>query len=326
MSDNVNESAQPVEAQPNELDESSLELESQESNDSSLTDEQSDQLKDEVQEAIENGASKKEVQNMIKEFHLKVNGKDYIKKLDLSDEEAVKRELQKALAGQFSMEREALSVKQNKALLEKFVKDPFSVMQELGEDPEEIALNFLKQRAAEMEKSPEVKEREELQKRLMEREQELERIKQEKEQAEIERYRQEAAISLNNEIIDALSTHKDLPNTPKVVSLIASTLHQAINKYGEVDATVEDVIPTVRYKLEKEMEDFMNKISEHPDLFEKYVGKKHLENYRNKTISKLKSQPTPVSSKVKSTGSSSAKKEQSNSAKRKTIDDFLRQF
>ena len=63
------------------------------------------ELKDEIEDAIEEGASEEEVKNMIREFTLKVNGKEFKRQIDLNDEEAVKKELQLGLAGRQAMQR-----------------------------------------------------------------------------------------------------------------------------------------------------------------------------------------------------------------------------
>jgi len=65
------------------------------------------QLQDVVETAIANGASEKEVKNLIKEFQLKVNGKVINKKIDLSDENALKNELQLSAAARQAMQEAA---------------------------------------------------------------------------------------------------------------------------------------------------------------------------------------------------------------------------
>jgi 23S rRNA-/tRNA-specific pseudouridylate synthase len=66
-----------------------------------------EQLQDQIAEAKASGASKKEIQKMIEKFELKVNGKNVVKEIDLSDKEAIKRELQLALAGRQNMQEMA---------------------------------------------------------------------------------------------------------------------------------------------------------------------------------------------------------------------------
>ena len=56
------------------------------------------QLQDVVETALANGASEKEVKSLIREYQLKVNGKTINKKIDLSDENGLRNELQLAAA------------------------------------------------------------------------------------------------------------------------------------------------------------------------------------------------------------------------------------
>ena len=64
-------------------------------------------IENEVQEAIEDGATQEEVANMIRKYELKVNGKTIEKEIDLSDEAAVIEQLQLAAAGRGAMQNNA---------------------------------------------------------------------------------------------------------------------------------------------------------------------------------------------------------------------------
>ena len=64
-------------------------------------------LKDAVEEAIESGASKEEVKSIIKEYQLKVNGKVKNVKVDLSDDNYIKSQLQLAEAARKRMQESA---------------------------------------------------------------------------------------------------------------------------------------------------------------------------------------------------------------------------
>src|SRR5690554_5823586 len=90
------ESSQDFSAESSDVE--TQEVESQEGESFEENSGTAEDLEAQVQEAVENGASKEEIKNMIKEFELKVNGKTVKTKIDLADEEAIKRELQKAYA------------------------------------------------------------------------------------------------------------------------------------------------------------------------------------------------------------------------------------
>ena len=114
--------------------------------------ETTEELQDAVEEAIEEGATEQEVANMIREFELKVNGKTFSKKIDLSDEDALRKEFQVAAAGRQSMQELAEIKKLYTQEIERLKNDPFSVLEELGLDGDELAEMRLQQRIEEMKK------------------------------------------------------------------------------------------------------------------------------------------------------------------------------
>jgi hypothetical protein len=92
------------------------------------------ELQEAVEDAIANGASEKEVKNLIKEFQLKVNGKVINKTIDLSDENALKNELQLSAAARQAMQEAANLKKLYESEVNRLKQDPFSVLAELGLD------------------------------------------------------------------------------------------------------------------------------------------------------------------------------------------------
>lgn len=253
------------------------------------------QMKSDIEQAVADGASEEQIQDMIREFELKVNGKKIKKKLDLSDEDAIKRELQLAAAGREAMQKTKELEKLYTSELERLKQNPWEVLQELGLNPDDLAYSRLEELVKEQEKSPEQREREQMQKELeaarkreKEREDELKRIRS-------EQMIKEQEAQLENEIESALSKNPDLPKSPKTVMKIADALSWAMEN-GYTDATVEDVIPAVRAEIEREFSDFFANADD--KLFEKYVGKKNLERYRK---SRLKSMKTSSAKEIKPT-------------------------
>jgi hypothetical protein len=240
-----------------------------------------EELKEEVENAIEEGATQEEVQNMVKEFKLKVNGKEYTKKIDLSDEDAVKRELQLAMAGQSAMQREKELQKAQDDAIKRFIENPWDTFEEHGLDADELAESRLRQKVDEMKKSPDQRAKEQLERELAEARNKLQETQREAENARMMQLEGEEAARLETEITQALDAHTTLPNSPKVVQKIADTLLWA-EEEGYKDLSVKDILPTVEAELRDEVQHMMNQLPE--EMMEEYIGKKNLERLRNRRL------------------------------------------
>jgi len=263
-----------------------------------------EEFEEEVAEAIEKGATEKEVADMVKEFKLKVNGKEITKKIDLSDEAALKRELQLAAAGQQSMQKQKELENLYKQELERLQQDPFTVLKELGIDPDQLNEQYMRKRVEELEKSPEQRERDQLQQELQRAREEAQRLKQEKEQEAFQRLREEEAGKLEQEVEEALDSHPTLPKSQKTVARIADAMLWAMEN-GFEDVSVADVIPTVEAEIKKEMGTFLSDLPE--ELFEQYIGKKNIDRFKKKRLDQIKK--TNNISNIKATSSSVPTKE-----------------
>ena len=277
--------------------------------------ETAEELQDEIQEAIDNGASEEEVKSMIKSFELKVNGKTFTKELDLSDEDAVKRELQKAYAGQQAMQKVRELEKSYEQALSELQSNPAKFLSEMGMDFDELSYNHLKSLNEQMQKSPEELAREQMQQELEEARAEAQRLKEEKESAEYERIYAEQQKALNDEIETALSAHKDLPPSQKTFQRIAETMLWAMEN-GFEDVKVDDVIPTVKAEIEKEMQSMFNDMP--LEFYDKFIGKQNMEKLRQARLSKVKANPEQL--KVKETATETPKEKKTK--KIKTSDYF----
>ena len=214
-----------------EVLESSEEGISEESNDDISVDaESTEELQGEIEQAIEDGASEEEVESMIKAFELKVNGKTFTKELDLSDEEAVKRELQLAAAGRQSMQKVKELEKAYDEALSELKSNPAKFMSELGMDFDELSESHLRAKLTEMQKSPEEVEREKIQNELEEARREARELKEEKERMESEKLYSAQKEELQSEITTALSAHQDLPPTQRTYQRIAETMLWAMER------------------------------------------------------------------------------------------------
>jgi len=260
------------------------------------------ELQEEVEQAIEDGATQEQVENMIKEFKLKVNGKEITKKIDLSDEEAVKRELQLALAGQSAMQERKELENTYKEEIQRLLENPFASLEELGLDVDALAEQRIQERIEELKKSPEQLERERIERELEMARNKLKQVEEEKEKARLSQLEMEAAQELDNEINAALDAYKTLPKTPLTVNRIADTMLWAMEN-GFEDVTVEDVIPTVEKEIKGEMNQLFDQLPD--EMIEQYFNKKHLERVRKNRINKVK--PNNISN-VKETAKPDAEK------------------
>jgi hypothetical protein len=277
-----------------------------------------EQLQDQIAEAKASGASKKEIQKMIEKFELKVNGKNVVKEIDLSDKEAIKRELQLAHAGRQTMQEMAELKKIYSQEIERLRSDPFSVLQELGIDPDELSYSHLERKVQEAQKSPEEQERDRLQKEL---EQLRGKAKQEEErriQAEQSRLQEQAAQQLDDEIDTALDEYKHLPRSPRVVKHIASVMMWALDN-GMPDVTVKDVLPTVEKELKREISDIIENLPE--EFIEEFIGQRGMDRLRKKRVAQATQQPKSAAN-VKPAAPTKAK--EAKPAIKRSLEDFLR--
>lgn len=318
MSDEIVETNEVVEES---IDDSGLEASSE-----SVEAESVEELEEELAEAAENGASQQELQNMIKEFELKVNGKTLKKRIDLSDEDAVKRELQKAYAGQLAMQEKAELENALKSRVNDWKNNPWQFFEEIGLDADELAEIRLAQRLEEMKKDPAELEREQRELELQQLRQQLKAKEEREKQLEYERLQEEAAMQLDIEISEALDAHPSLPATPRVIRQIADTLAWAITPQNEGgggfdpdEISVSDILPTVEAEIRKEISDLMASLPE--EMIEQYIGNKGIERLKKKTIAKVKKAPKSA----KSLNKPSAPKEEIKVEPKKKgrLDDFF---
>lgn len=280
------------------------------------------QLQDVVEDAIASGASEKEVKNLIKEFQLKVNGKVVNKRIDLSDENALKNELQLSAAARQAMQEASNLKKLYEKEVYRLKQNPWEVLQELGMDPDELAELRIQQRIEEMKKSPEQLERERIQLELQEAREEARRLKEERESEQFEKLKEQAAVQIESEIEQALDAHKTLPKSRHIVKRIADSMLWAMNN-GYENVTAEDVMPLVEKEWRDEMSRLMDDSPE--DMLEQLIGQRNIERMRAKRLNSMNSTGAKNLSSVKSTASSVQKQEEQKREKIKQRD-FFRQL
>lgn len=241
---------------------------------------------EQLQEAVENGElSKKEAQSLMKKFQLKVDGKTVEREIDLGDEDYIRQMLQLAEVSKSRMSETANIKKAFQSEMGRLKQDPWSVMKDLGLDPDELAEMRIQQRIEEMKKSPEQVAQEKIQKELQEAREEARKLKEEKENLEMSKLQEQAAVQLEEEIMGALDGHKTLPKSQYVVKRIADSMLWAMNN-GFGDVSADDVVPLVEKEMRDELNRFMDEMPE--DLMEKYIGQRNIDRMRKSRVAKAK--------------------------------------
>lgn len=255
-------------------------------------------------------AAKKEAEKKSnkKKLKIKVDGKEEDYEFDPDNEEEIRKHLQLSRAAQKRMAEMAEMKKDVSELIQRINKDPLSFLGDkdngLGMNVEDLVRQYVEQRLADAEKSPE-------QLKAEATERELQRIKAERESEKTERERERAEAALQNEIIryDNMIT-KTLENsefkkpTPYVVKKMSDYLILAIE--NGIDATTDDILPIVRDEIQSEIRELINTAPE--EVIEAWFGKEFFNRMRKKNVAKAKQAPVHASS-IKDTGVKSGKPE-----------------
>jgi hypothetical protein len=263
------------------------------------SEEQQESSKDEQKQKEE--AEKKVEQALRKKYSLKVNNKIRDIELDLSNDAEIQKYLQKALAADEKFQEAANIKKGFAALIEQIKTNPLAILThpDIGVDVKALATQVLAKEMEELEKSPEQKRIEELERKLREKEEYEKRLEEEKRQAELARLEEEAIAELDMQITQALEK-SELPKSPYVVKRIADTMYNAM-RLGYTDVTVEQILPYVEEQITSELQALFDAAPDQTakKLIEKFVGKKNLDRVRKASLSKPK--PTSIKS-VQDTG------------------------
>lgn len=311
IEESQNEETSPIEASEESYEGSEVQAETQE------------EFQQEVAEAIEDGATEEEVRDMVRKFSLKVNGKTIEKEIDLSDEDSLKRELQKAAAFQQTAQEAAELKKMYESEIRRLQSNPWEVLQELGLNPEELNERFLEDRIEHLKKTPEQIERENMEKELQQARQRLQEIEKKEQEAKEQQLLAQAEAELESEIMEALDAHKTLPPTQKTMARIADALIYAMdfaeeNGYDPNSVSVADVIPYVEDEYRREMRDLLDNAPE--QMLQEYVGKQNLERMRKSRVAEAKKIVNPKN--VVNPTAKSAKSEEKPKEKMKASDFF----
>lgn len=305
-------------------DESEEEVEASE-DDSEVEAGSEEELKEEVMEAIADGASEAEVKSMIKKFNLRVNGKDKEFEIDLSDEEAVKRELQKSMA--FSEKaKEANDLKKTyQDALQELINDPIAALMSLGVNVDEISSKHILNKIEDEQKTPAQKEQEKLSKELADYRKKFEEMESKAKKDKEEQMMKDSLSAVEKELDEAWSkSNVVIPKNPEFIGRVISALDWAEKQVDEIsgeplfpNVAIADVLPLVEREY---FESFSSVLDSAPEeALNKYNLNKAIKKQAEKKLAPKKA-PTNVSNLSKASAKSKQISTESKESSEKTID------
>lgn len=244
----------------------------------------------------------KQIQDLKKKLKLKVDGQDVEEELDFADDEGLRRHLQKSKAFDKRAQEYAQYKNQVEALVKMIQENPEEILQRAGHDVDGLAEKILARKLDEMKKSPEQLEKEKMQKELEDYRKRAKESEAEKERSLQEKMRNEQAASIENEIMEALSSGKTkLPkNNPKVAMRIGQMMYIATQN-GYPNVTPKDVLPIVEKEWFDEIRGYFDESTE--DMIEELVGKNNFDRLRKKRLARRPATKTATANQIaKDTG------------------------
>jgi hypothetical protein len=236
-------------------------------------------------------------------FRVKIDGKE----VDLTETE-LKKYASLGKSAQKRMEEAAIIRKENEAIkkdIETFFNmlrnDPLSILSDesLGLNKQKIAEMIMNEEIERAKKSPEQLEKEKLQKELEAAQRKIKEAEEGKKREEWERLQNEAAASIERDIMEALDT-KELPKSPYVINRMINMLHLAAQ--NRINLSAKDVLPIVKKQI---MDDFKGLSGLLPEeQLEAILGDDKVKALRRRYLQKVKAQQAQTASvkDVKSTG------------------------
>jgi hypothetical protein len=258
--------------------------------------------------------SKEEVKELWKEYTLRVNGKDIVERINLNDDAAVKKHLQlskasnEAFQSKSQYEKQLKEYEQNvEALFKKLAENPEEILNnpDLGlsrEQRKKLAEKILNDELDLQAKSPEQIKLEEAQAELTKLQEEKKQMLEAKQAAEFEKLKQEAAVQIEAEIMEAIDTG-DLPKSNYITKKMADLAHIAFS-HG-IDINMKDLIPLVKKQYVDDMRDMLGKMPD--EMVEELISRDRVKKMRNSYLNSIKKQQVQQV-KIEDSGSKPAEK------------------
>ncbi len=270
-------------------------------------------------EPIVEPVKKEEPKSTKKKYNLVVDGKNEDFELDLGNDEEVKKYLQKAKASDKRFQEASEVRKAAMEFLDQLKKNPRKVMRDanLGIDERKLAEEIMNEALQDMEKTPEQREREKLQKELEDIKSQRKTEKEDFQKREFERLQAEHERTLEIDISAALDVG-GLPKTPRTVKAMAEMMMIALE--NGIDLSAKEIVPIVKNMTMSEFKEVVNSLGD--DQLEDFLGKEVIGRLRKRNVAKAKAVVETASS-VKSTGNDVKKPIDSKAAKKLTTREFF---
>ncbi len=253
--------------------------------------------------------SRKEAQALKKKLKIKVDGQEFDEEVDFSDDEGLKRHLQKSKAFDKRLKEFSGYKTQVEAAFEMLQNDPEAFLEQMGLNVDDLAEKRLSRKIEEMKKSPEQLEAEKMRKELEDYKKKEKESSERASKAELERMKNEQATQIENDITSALEDSKSIlpKRNPAVMQRVAQTMLLAMQK-GYYNVSAKDVIPLVEKQYREEVASLLGSSSD--EVLEMFATKERLNNYRKSQVQQRKAAPpTPQKPKIQDTGSKVDKQE-----------------
>ncbi len=232
-------------------------------------------------------------------FAIKVDGEV----IELSKEDMVKY-AQLGKAGQARME-EASRIKSEALQLVKMLRDnPEAVLADpyiLGSEEKviELAQKILSRKLENEQKSPEMKEKEKLQKELEDLRNKVKQDEEERQSAEYNRLVAQQEAQLEEQITEAFET-SGLPKSPFVLKRLADVMISGAE--NNKDISPKQALAIVRREMQKDIRDLMETMPE--DALEEYISAEKVQKLRSRQLAKARATQPAVAkpTQVRDTG------------------------
>lgn len=283
-----------------------------------LVEENAEQNEENTEEVVADAAPTEEQQEALQKYLLKIDGKEIETEFDHNNKDEVTKILQLAKVSQIRMQEaseanksaaakdaEIAEIKSDvQAFMLGLKNDPVSILsdQALGIDVRELTKILASHQIQESEKSPEVKAREESEKRTKFLEDKLKEAEEEKRVERDERLKNQMAAEMESEIQEAIKNN-DLPEDAIAIKRVAQAMRTAF-RYN-IDVSVAEIVPLVKQQMFNEAKRQLGLLKE--DEIEEFVGKEKLENIRKKYLKGLR-KSVPSANSIKNSSSAEEEK------------------
>lgn len=266
-----------------------------------------------------------QLQELIREMELKVNGKVIKEKVNLNDHARVQKAFQMEKAANDAFQKAANSQKEIEKMnqemdqfLQMLKNDPMKILSNpaLGLKLEDMADKILAQKIEEASKSPETLELEKARAKLEEYEKKINEEKTARETAERQKLEADAEAHIQGEIMEAIDAGT-LPKSPYIINKMAQLASIAFD--NGVDISMKDLAPIVKKMYQRDMKEMMGGMKD--DEIEELVSQDRIKAIRNARIQAARGKMAQAT-KVVDTGAKAPKKNDAPIVRRRLDSDW----